>query len=149
MSQLDKLLDKITKKVDQVEKLHDKESLLCEEVKDLIEEIRENHVEEDHTWEEDDDNLEEDFDEEELYSERIIEENINKNVKTQGTVTKTKPSAIRITAVSNQGSEQSRIEEAKLKGYTGDICQECGQATMLRNGTCLKCDNCGATSGCS
>ena len=63
MSQLDKLLDKITKKVDQVEKLHDKESLLCEEVKDLIEEIRENHVEEDHTWEEDDDNLEEDFDE--------------------------------------------------------------------------------------
>ena len=52
MSQLDKLLDKITKKVDQVEKLHDKESLLCEEVKDLIEEIRENHVEEDHTWEE-------------------------------------------------------------------------------------------------
>ena len=40
MSQLDKLLDKITKKVDQVEKLHDKESLLCEEVKD-IEEIRE------------------------------------------------------------------------------------------------------------
>ena len=95
------------------------------------------------------DDGEEDFDEEELYSERIIEYNINKNVKTQGTVTKTKPSAIRITAVSNQGSEQSRIEEAKLKGYTGDICQECGQATMLRNGTCLKCDNCGATSGCS
>jgi ribonucleoside-diphosphate reductase alpha chain len=92
---------------------------------------------------------EEDFDEEELYSERIIEENINKDVKTRGIVNKTKPSAIRIAAVSNPDSEQSRIEEAKLKGYTGDMCQECGQATMLRNGTCLKCDNCGATSGCS
>ena len=95
------------------------------------------------------DDGEEDFDEEELYSERIIEENINKDVKTRGIVTKTKPSAIRIAAVSNPDSEQSRIEEAKLKGYTGDMCQECGQATMLRNGTCLKCDNCGATSGCS
>ena len=42
MSQLDKLLDKITKKVDQVEKLHDKESLLCEEVKDLIEAMGDN-----------------------------------------------------------------------------------------------------------
>ncbi len=49
-------------------------------------------------------------------------------------------------------SEQVNIfvyEEAKMKGYTGDICSECGQATMVRNGTCLKCDSCGATSGCS
>jgi len=92
---------------------------------------------------------EEDFDEEELYSERIIEENINKGAKVLGTVTKPKPSAIRVAAVTKSVTEQSRIEEAKLKGYTGDICQECGQATMLRNGTCLKCDNCGATSGCS
>lgn len=41
------------------------------------------------------------------------------------------------------------IREARLKGYEGDICSECGQFTMVRNGTCLKCDTCGATSGCS
>ena len=39
--------------------------------------------------------------------------------------------------------------QAKLKGYQGDSCDECGQFTMVRNGTCLKCDSCGATSGCS
>ena len=38
---------------------------------------------------------------------------------------------------------------ARLKGYEGDPCPECGNFTMLRNGTCLKCDSCGATSGCS
>jgi ribonucleoside-diphosphate reductase alpha chain len=41
------------------------------------------------------------------------------------------------------------IREARLKGYEGDMCGECGQFTMVRNGTCLKCDTCGATSGCS
>jgi ribonucleoside-diphosphate reductase alpha chain len=38
---------------------------------------------------------------------------------------------------------------AKLKGYEGDACRECGQFTLVRNGTCLKCNSCGATSGCS
>ena len=35
------------------------------------------------------------------------------------------------------------------KGYSGDACTDCGQLTLVRNGTCLKCDSCGATSGCS
>jgi len=38
---------------------------------------------------------------------------------------------------------------AKLKGYEGDPCTDCGQLTLVRNGTCLKCQTCGATSGCS
>ncbi len=38
---------------------------------------------------------------------------------------------------------------AKLKGYEGDACQECGSLTLVRNGTCLKCMTCGAASGCS
>jgi ribonucleoside-diphosphate reductase alpha chain len=41
------------------------------------------------------------------------------------------------------------IRQARLKGYEGDACGECGNFTLVRNGTCLKCDNCGATSGCS
>jgi ribonucleoside-diphosphate reductase alpha chain len=39
--------------------------------------------------------------------------------------------------------------KAKLQGYTGDPCGECGNYTLVRNGTCLKCNTCGGTSGCS
>ena len=35
------------------------------------------------------------------------------------------------------------IKKAKLKGYEGDACGECGNFTLIRNGTCLKCDTCG------
>ncbi len=42
-----------------------------------------------------------------------------------------------------------RRAEARLKGYEGESCGECGNFTMVRNGTCLKCDTCGSTSGCS
>lgn len=38
---------------------------------------------------------------------------------------------------------------ARLQGYEGDACGDCGNFTMVRNGTCLKCNTCGATSGCS
>jgi len=41
------------------------------------------------------------------------------------------------------------IRQARLKGYEGDPCPTCGQFTMVRNGACLKCVSCGATSGCS
>jgi ribonucleoside-diphosphate reductase alpha chain len=39
--------------------------------------------------------------------------------------------------------------QARLKGYEGDPCNECGQFMLVRNGTCLKCDGCGTTTGCS
>jgi ribonucleoside-diphosphate reductase alpha chain len=42
-----------------------------------------------------------------------------------------------------------KIREARLKGYEGDPCTNCGSFTMVRNGVCLKCDTCGETSGCS
>jgi len=41
------------------------------------------------------------------------------------------------------------VREAKMKGYEGDACGECGNFTLVRNGTCMKCVTCGATSGCS
>jgi ribonucleoside-diphosphate reductase alpha chain len=47
---------------------------------------------------------------------------------------------------------QQRTEQAKqarLRGYEGDPCPECGAWTLVRNGTCLKCETCGATTGCS
>jgi len=39
--------------------------------------------------------------------------------------------------------------EAKAKGYEGEACGECGNFTLVRNGTCMKCDTCGSTTGCS
>ena len=46
-------------------------------------------------------------------------------------------------------SRLGQIREARIKGYEGDACDECGNFTLVRNGTCLKCVTCGATSGCS
>ncbi len=43
----------------------------------------------------------------------------------------------------------AQVREARMKGYGGDPCSECGNFTLVRNGTCLKCDTCGTTSGCS
>ena len=43
----------------------------------------------------------------------------------------------------------SQVREAKMRGYEGDSCGECGNFTLVRNGTCLKCQTCGATTGCS
>ncbi len=39
--------------------------------------------------------------------------------------------------------------EARAKGYEGEACGECGNFTLVRNGTCMKCDTCGSTTGCS
>lgn len=55
--------------------------------------------------------------------------------------TRTQPTA-------KQVATERRLE-AKAKGYEGDACGECQNYTLVRNGTCMKCDSCGATSGCS
>jgi ribonucleoside-diphosphate reductase alpha chain len=43
----------------------------------------------------------------------------------------------------------TRIREARILGFTGDSCGECGSMKMVRNGTCMKCIDCGTTTGCS
>ncbi|MGD2132961.1 MAG: vitamin B12-dependent ribonucleotide reductase [Maricaulaceae bacterium] len=51
---------------------------------------------------------------------------------------------------SSRGAEPPRTEEnARLRGYSGDPCPECGSFTLVRTGTCLRCDTCGSTTGCS
>jgi ribonucleoside-diphosphate reductase alpha chain len=45
-------------------------------------------------------------------------------------------------------SMDARVK-AKMQGYEGDPCGECGNYTLVRNGTCMKCNTCGGTSGCS
>ncbi len=53
-----------------------------------------------------------------------------------------------VEAVAERGAS-NLVAEARVKGYEGEACGECGNFTLVRNGTCLKCDTCGATSGCS
>ena len=52
-------------------------------------------------------------------------------------------------AVRAFNSRAEQIRAARMKGYEGDSCGECGNFTLVRNGTCMKCDTCGSTSGCS
>jgi ribonucleoside-diphosphate reductase alpha chain len=47
-----------------------------------------------------------------------------------------------------QAAAEKRAE-ARAKGYEGEACGECGNFTLVRNGTCMKCDTCGSTTGCS
>jgi len=46
-------------------------------------------------------------------------------------------------------TQQRKMQEAKMKGYEGESCPECQSFTLLRNGSCMKCDTCGSTTGCS
>ena len=48
-----------------------------------------------------------------------------------------------------EGARDRPRAEARIRGYEGENCRECGNFTLVRNGTCLKCDTCGGTSGCS
>jgi ribonucleoside-diphosphate reductase alpha chain len=45
--------------------------------------------------------------------------------------------------------EESAVLLARMQGYEGDPCPTCGHFTLVRNGTCLKCETCGGTTGCS
>ena len=70
-----------------------------------------------------------------------VSDKLPENVVTAGNVTGANVKE------SLQVSDQ--ITKAKMQGYEGDPCNECGNFTLVRNGTCLKCNTCGSTSGCS
>jgi ribonucleoside-diphosphate reductase alpha chain len=58
------------------------------------------------------------------------------------------PAPLAFGAAASETVAEKRAE-ARMKGYVGEACPECGNFTMVRNGTCLKCDTCGGTTGCS
>ena len=43
----------------------------------------------------------------------------------------------------------SQVYQAKVQGYTGEQCENCGSMRVKQNGTCKVCDDCGMTTGCS
>jgi len=58
-------------------------------------------------------------------------------------------SMVAATAISSGTVSMDARTKAKMQGYEGDPCGECGNYTLVRNGTCMKCNTCGGTSGCS
>jgi ribonucleoside-diphosphate reductase alpha chain len=57
--------------------------------------------------------------------------------------------AVATTAVTTGSVSIDAATKARMQGYEGEACGECGNYTLVRNGTCMKCNTCGATSGCS
>jgi ribonucleoside-diphosphate reductase alpha chain len=53
------------------------------------------------------------------------------------------------TAIASGTVSMDARAKARMQGFEGDPCGECGNYTLVRNGTCLKCNTCGGTSGCS
>jgi ribonucleoside-diphosphate reductase alpha chain len=68
-------------------------------------------------------------------------------VKVERTVTETLKAELQ--GSTSIDSRAEKIRMARARGYEGDNCHECGNFTLVRNGTCLKCDTCGSTTGCS
>lgn len=47
------------------------------------------------------------------------------------------------------GAARMTYSQSRQMGFEGDACPECGAMMMVRNGSCLKCQSCGSTTGCS
>ena len=54
-----------------------------------------------------------------------------------------------VTAGKNHQKAADIVQQARMQGYEGEACPECQNFTLVRNGTCLKCNTCGGTTGCS
>lgn len=81
----------------------------------------------------------------EIIQDKADIELLNDQVEDQEVVTAHLSTAHPQTKVSNNIAAQA----SRFKGYTGDACPTCGHFTLIRNGTCQKCDTCGSTTGCS
>ena len=91
--------------------------------------------------------VEPEFESEEIVSERLVE--LDKNDSYEYSLTSEEIVSTKSLDVLPSNSITSKVKRAIQAGYTGDICSECQSTMMVRNGTCLKCLSCGATTGCS
>ena len=77
----------------------------------------------------------------ETEAETMLAESDSAVITTAGTAAEV------VDAVADQTAE--RVKQARMQGYEGEACPECQNFTLVRNGTCLKCNTCGSTTGCS
>ena len=81
-----------------------------------------------------------------------IEEEVSEAAQETEMLGRTEVSAANAPTGKTAGSHPSdsvSAQASRFKGYTGDACPTCGHFTLIRNGTCQKCDTCGSTTGCS
>ena len=71
----------------------------------------------------------------------LVPEVANTSIQTTATAT--------LSASTSTTQTMDARTKAKMQGYEGDPCGDCGNYTLVRNGTCMKCNTCGGTSGCS
>ncbi|SCB16321.1 vitamin B12-dependent ribonucleotide reductase [Rhizobium hainanense] len=82
-------------------------------------------------------------------AEEIAEELASETAETTGLFSDKAASDAAAAKTDAKKLESERRARSIMQGYTGNMCTECQNFTMVRNGTCEKCDTCGATSGCS
>ncbi|MFJ6325350.1 MULTISPECIES: vitamin B12-dependent ribonucleotide reductase [unclassified Rhizobium] len=82
-------------------------------------------------------------------AEEIAEEQVSEATEATGLFTDKAASDAATAKTDAKKLESERRARSIMQGYTGNMCTECQNFTMVRNGTCEKCDTCGATSGCS
>jgi ribonucleoside-diphosphate reductase alpha chain len=73
----------------------------------------------------------------------------NEPEKEPGEQSEKKPPSPAFRKAPSLQSAAGQIVQARIKGYEGDPCPVCGSFTLVRNGSCMKCDTCGNTTGCS
>ncbi len=73
----------------------------------------------------------------------------NGKAKQETTARKAQETADRAAPAQQAARPKDDAKKARMKGYEGDPCPVCGHLTLVRNGTCLKCETCGSTTGCS
>lgn len=89
-----------------------------------------------------------------LVTDRIVEKSVlhsrsDFHMDASGHVASSTTSSVATDFEDEVYDRYSARHEAKIKGYEGDPCPECQSLTLVRNGSCLKCDSCGTTTGCS
>lgn len=90
--------------------------------------------------------FEPDFEDEEVVSERFVEQRGDQFI---GVEAPENNGARPLPISAESATLKQKVKQAREYGYTGDVCPECHSFKMVRNATCLKCLNCGATTGCS
>jgi len=89
----------------------------------------------------------EDFDQFSISKPEITEQGVMRTEGEKREVQMTLDAAV--APLQEQDAEARARQAARERGFTGDICDDCGSSQMVRNGTCLKCNACGSTTGCS
>ncbi|MCH2164211.1 MAG: vitamin B12-dependent ribonucleotide reductase [Marinovum sp.] len=76
----------------------------------------------------------------------LVPETAEANIAVAGSTT---TAAVSTSSSAAPVTQMDARAKAKMQGYEGEACGDCGNYTLVRNGTCMKCNTCGATSGCS